>query len=404
VRILFVCPYLPTPLKRRQLNFVLHLARRHELHLRVLATRGEMRAGPVAPSIVDHLRSSCASFEVLPVALPELLARGAASYVCGDALRTAYTRAHERWTERLQRDCESHRIEIVHVDRLRLARLAARIERPVVVDLPDCMSWAVEQWASVARGARRSLYREEARRLQRFEGGVLNDCPAAIVASEEDGRCVRTVGYRGEVHCIPGIIDLLGEGDGGAPISSEAPSLVFHGTLFYPPNVDAIGCFVRDVFPVLRATVPSLTLTIVGARPDRRVRALASTDGVRVVADVEAIGPWLRGATAVIAPMRIGAGHSQKVCEGLLAARPVICTPAVAQRVEGDVRSRLLTATQPADWMRHVRRLIDDPTGADQLGILGRAAVLASYSVEAIIPQLESVYRRVVEAGAARTG
>ncbi|HSP96302.1 MAG TPA: glycosyltransferase family 4 protein [Candidatus Dormibacteraeota bacterium] len=394
MRILFVCPYLPTPRKRRQLNFVLHLARRHEVHLRVLATAGEMRTVAGSADLVDRLRSSCASLALLPVPLPLVLLRGARHWARGDALRTAYTRAHERWAARLNRDCDSLGIDVVHVDRLRLARLAAAIDRPTVVDLPDCMSWAVEQWASVARGARRLLYREEARRLRRFEGGTLNRCPAALVASEEDARCVRSSGYRGDTHYVPGIIDFLAEGVGVAPPAVDgAPRLVFHGNLFYPPNVDAICSFAREVFPALRAEFPSVVLTIVGASPARRVRRLAG-DGIRVVADVEAIAPWLRAATAVIAPMRIGAGHSQKVCEGLLAGRPVICSAHVAQRVDGEVRARLLVARHPGEWVQQVGRLIADPIGAAELGEMGRAAVRASYSAEAVLPLLESVYRR----------
>jgi glycosyltransferase involved in cell wall biosynthesis len=395
VKILFVCPYLPTPLKRRQLNFVVHLARRHELHLRVLATAGEMRTVAGCADLVDRLRSSCASLALLPVPLPLVLLRGAWRWARGDALRTAYTRAHERWAARLNRECDSLGIDVVHVDRLRLARLAAAIDRPTVVDLPDCMSWAVEQWASVARGARRLLYREEARRLRRFEGGILNRCPTALVASEEDARRVRSSGYRGETQCVPGIIDFLGEGAGAAaPAAGGPPRLAFHGNLFYPPNVDAVCSFVREVFPALRAAFPSLTLTIVGASPDRRVRRLAAGDGIRLMADVEAIAPWLRAATAVIAPMRIGAGHSQKVCEGMLAGRPVICSPQVAERVGGEVRAQLLVARRPGEWVQYLERLIDDPTGAAELGERGRAAVRTSYSAEAVLPLLEEVYLR----------
>jgi hypothetical protein len=354
------------------------------VHLRVLATAGERQTVAGSADLVDRLRASCASLALLPVPLPLVLLRGAGHWARGDALRTAYTRAHDRWAARLNRECDSLGIDVVHVDRLRLARLAAAIDRPAVVDLPDCMSWAVEQWASVAR------------RLRRFEGGTLNRCPAALVASEEDARWVRSSGYRGDTHCVPGIIDFLAEGiEVAAPAVDGAPRLVFHGNLFYPPNVDAICSFAREVFPALRAEFPSVALTIVGASPGRRVRRLAG-DGIRVMADVEAIAPWLRAATAVIAPMRIGAGHSQKVCEGLLAGRPVICSAHVAQRVDGEVGARLLVARHPGEWVQHVGRLVADPIGAAELGEMGRSAVRASYSAEAVLPLLESVYQRRV--------
>lgn len=393
MKILFVCPYVPTVTKRRPLNFVVHLARRHELHLRMLAPRIEMRRAFGGARAVEQLRTVCASIESLPVSLPRLLAGGAWRYARGDALRIAYTDAHGGFVSRLNRQSDALGIDVVHVDRLRLASLAAGIRRPVVLDLPDCMSWAAEQRAALARGALGLFYKLEARRLRSFEGGTLNTVPAALVASDEDRRRVRAAGYHRMMVHVPGIIDLDLE-DGGAGDPLPHPALVFHGTLSFPPNVDSITTFARQIFPLLRAKFHGLRLYILGAAPARAVRILGRLEGVHVAADVERIGPWLRAATAVIAPMRIGGGHSQKVCEGLLLGRPVLCSARAADCVAPEVRPSLLVARSVQDWVQHVERILDDPTGVAALAERGAQTIARLYAAEAVLPVLFDAYRR----------
>ena len=393
MKILFVCPYVPTVTKRRPLNFVLHLAQRHELHLRVVAPPVEMRWTFGSARAVEQLRAACVSIESLPVSLPRLLAGGAWRYARGEALRTAYTHAHDGFVSQLNRQSDALGIDVVHVDRLRLARLAAGIRRPVVLDLPDCMSWAAEQRAALGRGARALFYRLEARRLRSFEGGTLNAVPTALTASAEDGRRVRAAGYRGLTVHVPGIIELDGEG-GGADEPLPHPALVFHGSLSFPPNVDAIMTFTRQTFPLLRARFRGLQLYIVGAAPSLAVRALARLEGVRVAADVERIGPWLRAATAVIAPMRIGGGHSQKVCEALLLGRPVLCSPRAAECVAPEVRPSLLVASSAQEWVQQIERVLHDPTGVAAMAERGAETIARLHAAEAVLPVLFDAYRR----------
>ena len=398
MRILFVCPYPLSPVKRRPLNFALHLAARHELHLRVLARPDEIRAYHRRWSDAhERLAAACASYEVLPVSLPRIAAGSVAGYAHGDASRVAYTAAHGRYAELLNRQCAALRIDVVHVDRLRLARLATSLTPPSVLDLPDCMSWATGDWASEASGPRAWFYAQESRRLRRFEGGELNDNQVVLVASDADAERLSASGYRGEARSIPGIIDLQEDDADEAVARMAKPLLVFHGHLAYPPNVDAVVAFVSNVFGALRASWPALQLAVVGVSPARAVRSLAAVDGVSVVANVKHMSPWLRAATAVIAPMRIGPGHSQKICEAMLTARPVICTPSVASRLAPDVRTQLLLAQTVDQWVEHVGSLIDNPERAAAMGEQNRRIAQQHYSPQVVLPLLEAAYAQVLK-------
>lgn len=393
MRILFVCPYPLSPIKRRPLNFALHLAQRHEVHLRVLARDDEMRAYRRWPDSQARLAAACASVEILPVSLSRIVLGGAVAAIRGQPFRVAYTVAHGDYADTLNRQCAALRIDVAHVDRMRLAPLANLLEPPSIVDLPDCMSWQLEEWSAAAAGGRRLFFAAEAARLRRFEGGALNASKVVLAASAADGVKLAEAGYHGEVAVIPGIIDLQEDEDGIAPAAAR-PLLLFHGHLSYPPNVDAIVAFVRDVFGALRARYPSLRLAIVGVGPARAVRRLEAVEGVTVVADVPRMAPWLLAATAVIAPMRIGAGHSQKICEAMLMGRPVICSPGVAARLATGVREQLLLATHVEEWIEHVGELIAAPDRAQAAGEENRRVAQRHYGADAVLPKLEATYAR----------
>jgi GT2 family glycosyltransferase len=114
-----------------------------------------------------------------------------------------------------------------------------------------------------------------------------------------------------------------------APVGQE---IVFVGGFGHPPNEDAAFWLENDIFPRIRACVPTAHLSIIGSNPTSRVRALAG-DGVAVLAnvsDAELAEAYDRARVAVV-PLRCGAGVKLKVVEALRAGVPLVTTPVGAQ-------------------------------------------------------------------------
>ncbi len=70
----------------------------------------------------------------------------------------------------------------------------------------------------------------------------------------------------------------------------------------------------REIWPLLKGSPPgqSWSLDIVGHAPPPSVRALAS-ERVRVRGSVDDVRPYVDGAAAFIAPIRIGGGSRLKI-------------------------------------------------------------------------------------------
>lgn len=222
-----------------------------------------------------------------------------------------------------------------------------------VLDMVDVDS---EKWRAYAAGARapmRQVWAREARTLLAFErrAAAAFDC-TLLVSKEEATRFAELA---------PEVAHRIGWVDNGVDLARFDPSLpfaplpgppalVFTGRMDYRPNIDAVCWFAAAVMPLLRARVSQAEFVIVGARPAPEVLALARQPGIRVAGEVPDTRPFIAGAAACVAPLRIARGIQNKVLEAMAMARPVICSPQAFEGVHAQPGRDLLVAEDAEAW------------------------------------------------------
>lgn len=116
-----------------------------------------------------------------------------------------------------------------------------------------------------------------------------------------------------------------------ASIGDSEPSarsgLLFVGNLDYDdsPNVDSLVWFVGEVLPLIRGSLPDVSLDVVGTNRSARVRRLAG-DGVVLHGRVKDVSPWYHRARVFVAPTRFASGIPRKVIEASAYGLPVVAT------------------------------------------------------------------------------
>jgi glycosyltransferase involved in cell wall biosynthesis len=118
--------------------------------------------------------------------------------------------------------------------------------------------------------------------------------------------------------------------------------IAFIGTMNYFPNIEGACWFANQIFPELRRQNPGLEFLVIGKRPVREVKRLGTIDGVTITGGVEDIRPFITGARALVAPLRIARGIQNKVLEGLAMGRKVYVTAAVARTFGGNAPNGLV--------------------------------------------------------------
>ena len=117
-------------------------------------------------------------------------------------------------------------------------------------------------------------------------------------------------------------------------ISDRTPMrLLLVGWLDFHPNEYGALHFVKNVFPIVRKTIPNVELHIVGkCKKKGLLDYFNSVDGVKALGYVENVSIEYEQSRVVLVPVYQGAGTSVKFIEGLMMNRPMVST---AQGVRG---------------------------------------------------------------------
>ena len=207
----------------------------------------------------------------------------------------------------VRRALEAYRPTIVQIEYAELAELIdLRHERERwLLGLHDAVD---ESDFSSPQAARRF-----AEVLQRFD--------SVTVCSAEDATLVA---HRATT-CVPNASSIaLGDYR-----PSDSSQIVFMGPFRYRQNLHGIRAFLRDAFPVIVSSVPSVTLRILGGE---NAREIARTDPLFAQADVEVldhrddVSEMLARCALTINPLSGIRGSSIKVIESLTAGRICVST------------------------------------------------------------------------------
>jgi glycosyltransferase involved in cell wall biosynthesis len=157
------------------------------------------------------------------------------------------------------------------------------------------------------------------------------------------------------------------------------PRVLMVSYLARPENDEAAHRMLGEVWPRVRAAVPDATLRLVGAGADDRLLARAAAcPGVETPGFVDDLTAEYADATAVVVPLRRGAGVKFKTVEALLHGVPVVTTPVGAEGIGRDD----LYATCSAgggDLVDGLVAVLRDPAGATRRAVEAQRWAAATY-------------------------
>ena len=233
------------------------------------------------------------------------------------------------------------------------------------------------------------------RKLTAYERRVCRSADRVVAVSDVDRAALLRLDPALNVTTIPNGVDLDFYYPG---VTQPAPemtpdSLVFTGKMDYRPNIDAVTWFAAAVFPLIRQRVPAACFYIVGQQPSQRVMALAQRAGIVVTGKVRDTRPYIAGAGVYIIPLRIGGGTRLKVLEAMAMGQALVSTRLGCDGFPFADGREISYADEPQVFADRVVSLLENRDEAERLGHAARAAVEADYGWDAIVPQLEALYK-----------
>ena len=254
--------------------------------------------------------------------------------------------------------CERH-FDLVWVERFyTLSMLPAKLKARVMVDLDDLEHRKLGRELSIENSApKKALMHLEYAKLRRFERNLTQLPYEFVVCSEADKQIL---GGGKKVWVIPNGVEIPQQHN-DIGYSQQDPVILFIGVMDYAPNCDAVEFFAGQVMPLVCKQVPNAKFMIVGRNPTAAVRALDSGQTVCVTGTVPEVEPYLRQASVVVAPLRVGGGTRIKILEAMAHHRPVLATTIGAEGLDVESGRDLLLADSPSRLADACVLLLQDP-------------------------------------------
>ena len=174
------------------------------------------------------------------------------------------------------------------------------------------------------------------------------------------------------------VLPIMADREGTKVGFERRRDVCFLGGYRHPPNIDAVGYFVREIFPLLKRAEPGLRFIVAGADPTPGLQALSSADIV-VTGMVDDLRDVFDRARVFVCPLRVGAGAKGKVASAMSYGVPVVSTSIGAEGmglVDGET---VLIADDPAAFAETCLRLyrerpLWERMSAASLELVGRVA------------------------------
>ncbi len=391
MRILFVTPYIPSPIRVRPFSFIKGLSTRHQISLVALVCdEYELR-------FVEEISQYCVSVDVVELSRLGAYARCLRSLSGSLPLRVAYY-AVQKLEHTILRVIARQNIDLLHGELLKvlpaLRRTYCQISIPYLFDAVDSISTYLQQSREVGNLWQRVLAAYELQRVRRCEHEALRCFDRVVVTTERDRVSLLSSEERGLIEVIPNGVDP----DYFRPwdCRREPDSLVFCAKLDYYPNQQAILRFCREVLPCIWQARPQVCLKIVGNQPPATIQALARDRRIEVTGYVPDIRPYLARAAIAIAPLQIAVGIQNKVLEAMAMGTPLVVSSMACHVLNVKNNVQAVIADDPQNVAQSILRLLDGPEVAERLGRTGANFVRTHYRWERSIARLEAIYAEMV--------
>lgn len=406
MNILFLSQLLPYPpdsgAKVRSYYTIRYLAQKHRVSLLAFARPDD------PPNAIEHLREICSDVQIVQIQrnkLKDILTAGTCilnqkSFI----IERDFFDEMARKVDQMVRDED---YEAVHTDQLWMAQYAqrAKSKNPDLKLILDEHNACYQIFQRLAKGEfnlfKRSFLEWEWRRLRRYEAGACAQCDHIVTVTQEDQETLRNLirensGQQSDLvfSTIPICVDT---GD-IQPVEYDTGSrnIFYMGTMFYPPNIEGMLWFAREVWPLVLAQIPQTTLTIVGKNPPPEIqkltRAVRGGEKIEVAGYISDPRPYLKKAGAFIIPLLAGGGMRVKIVDAWRWGLPIVSTSIGAEGIDYCDSDNILIADGAVTFAKAVVRIFLEPGLARRLSKHGRRWVEQKYDWQAVYPAWDQIY------------
>jgi glycosyltransferase involved in cell wall biosynthesis len=199
---------------------------------------------------------------------------------------------------------------------------------------------------------------------RRYEARIMREVHAVVVFTERDR--ANLIPLAGTTPIVP--IGLGVEIPPGPlePADPNTPTLLFVGSFAHRPNADAARRIIQGILPRVHDRHPGIRLILVGTNPPADVRSWIGPS-LELAEAVPDVAPYLRRATIVLAPLRLGGGMRLKVLEALAAGKTLVASPLAVAGLDLVDGRQCVLAESDEEFAAAITDLLGNPSRRNSL-------------------------------------
>jgi polysaccharide biosynthesis protein PslH len=390
LRIAVLLSRFPYPLERgdklRAYHQIKYLSKFHEIYL--FAVNEEN----IEAAWIAELQPYCKKIFTNTISVKDKILGGTFSLLKGWPLQSGicYKSSFE---SKLIKSIKEFNIELLYCQLIRMAPYCESLAIPVVLDYMDAMGESMLKRSSLVSFPLNLIYKFESNRVRKYEMKCSNLFEGLTIISESDKAALELAKTKNIKVISNGIDTEIFFDD---PKIEKLYDIGFIGNLGYLPNIEAVEYIVDKVSKLYyKKYNHRLNILIAGARPDVRIKKLASEDIV-IKGWVENIVPSYQSIKILCAPIFSSTGQQNKILESMACAVPVICNAIMNKAIGAVDGTSIVTSDHLEDTVSTIYKLLNSPDYLMKLGKEGQSFVVANYAWDSVTAILNEFIENTV--------
>jgi polysaccharide biosynthesis protein PslH len=392
MRILYITPFVPWPVRLRSYNLIPRLSRRNEIFLLCSSVSND------EDRRAEALRAVCREVRCVRHSRARGLAQCALAIASRVPLRMAYFRS-PRMKLAIKEAVAEFAPDVIYMERWRLLpNIAHDIVVPILCDPTDSMLLYNQRLVRAGSWWEKIVGLTEGIKFKRYEPMLATRASLTVYCSHVDLECVRQRAPQAHFDVVSNGVDCK-KFFFKTPEEEEARKIIFTGNFKYRPNCHAAEYFLDRVLPLVQKHVPDIRFALVG----NHAKAFASSRGIskpncEVLDYVSDMRPQVASATIAVAPITVAAGVMSKVLEAFATGTVVVATSLACGGLPVRDGEHLLIADSPEAFAGCVVRLLEDVSLRRTLAANARRMVEANCDWGLLAARMEGLLQTLAGA------
>lgn len=280
---------------------------------------------------------------------------------------------------------ESNKFDLVVFDFVHSAVLWPRsFEFATVCFTHNVESEIFKRHAEQANNAiSRFVWKSQQIKMQKFESANLKRFSSVIAVSDRDALFFQNHYGIETVHSIPTGVDLDFYGWKNIPLVSDLlpPTVIFTGSMNWYANLDGVGYFLDNIWPLVIRIKPNARFLIVGRDPPNSLLAkMRHFSNVEITGFVDDVREYVYSAHVFVIPLRVGGGTRIKAFESMAMGCPVVSTSIGVEGLDVLADKHYLCRDTPETFASAIIDLLENYELREKLSICARGLVEQYFS------------------------